>query len=152
MVGSRDDAEDLSQEVFLRLTRMIGRYQDDGRFESWLFRIAANLVRDRARALGRRPGRMDPHAGIRADAQGMDSFCGPDENPGGSLELAEDVDQLTAALARLPAAEREVLMMRHYSDMSFKEIAEAMETPLGTALARAHRGLQRLRELMGADA
>lgn len=155
MIGSRDDAEDLVQETFLRVTRTIGRYQDDGRFESWLFRIAANLVRDRARSFGRQPGRVDVHAGTDAgngNGGGMDGFAGRDTPPGRSMELGEDVKGLTAALGQLPVAEREVIMMRHYSDMSFKEIAEVMGTPLGTALARAHRGLQRLRELMGGAA
>src|SRR5215468_567733 len=62
MVGSRDEAEDLVQEVFLRVVRTIVRYHEDGRFESWVFRIAANLVRDRARSLGRQPGRMELRA------------------------------------------------------------------------------------------
>jgi RNA polymerase sigma-70 factor (ECF subfamily) len=152
MIGSRDDAEDLVQEVFLRVTRMISQYQDDGRFESWLFRIAANLVRDRGRRFSRQPGRVDVYASDEASSNGgmgMDGFAGNGEAPGGRMELGEDVTGLTAALGQIPAAEREVIMMRHYSDMSFKEIAEAMGTPLGTALARAHRGLQHLRELMG---
>jgi len=152
MIGSRDDAEDLVQEVFLRVTRTIGRYQDDGRFESWLFRIAANLVRDRGRRFGRQPNRVDVQSGEDAGgngAAGMDGFAGSGAGPGWRMEFGEDVTGLTAALSQLPAAEREVIMMRHYSDMSFKEIAEAMGTPLGTALARAHRGLQHLRELMG---
>lgn len=155
MVGSRDDAEDLVQEVFLRVTRTIGRYQDDGRFESWLFRIAANLARDRARRFGRQPGRIDVHAGESGDGNnsgGMDGFAGHEDAPGHAMELGEDVGGLSEALSQLPTAEREVIMMRHYSDMSFKEIAEHMGTPLGTALARAHRGLQRLRELMAGDA
>ena len=64
------------------------------------------------------------------------------------LILREEVDALQQALARLPAAEREVVMLRHFSQLSFAEIAEAMGTPLGTALARGHRGLAKLREWM----
>ena len=54
------------------------------------------------------------------------------------------------ALSGLPSVEREVIMLRHFSELSFKEIAELTGSPLGTALARAHRGLRKLRELMGA--
>ena len=53
--ADRDDAEDLVQEVFVRLVRTIGDYQHDGRFEAWLFRIAANLARDRGRKISRSP-------------------------------------------------------------------------------------------------
>ena len=63
----------------------------------------------------------------------------------------EEVDALNAALGTLPEAEREVILLRHYSQMSFKEIATLMNVPLGTALARGHRGLAKLRKLMGAD-
>ena len=64
------------------------------------------------------------------------------------MELAEDVDRLQRALENLPETEREVVMLRHYSNLSFAEIAELMGTPLGTALARAHRGLHKLRAMM----
>jgi len=148
MVGSRDEAEDLVQEVFLRVVRTIARYHEDGRFESWVFRIAANLVRDRARSLGRQPGRMELRADEGGSGDTMDGLSRVESGPSRPMELKEDVDQLAAALAMLPAAEREVIMLRHFSDLSFKEIAEAMGTPLGTALARGHRGLQRLREIM----
>jgi RNA polymerase sigma-70 factor (ECF subfamily) len=147
MVGSRDEAEDLVQEVFLRIVRTIPHYRDDGRFESWLFRIAANLVRDRVRAFGRQPTHMELRPNDSGGSE-LDDLTPDATSPARPMELREDVDRLTAALAMLPAAEREVVLLRHYSDMSFKEIAEEMGTPLGTALARGHRGLQRLREIM----
>ncbi|MCH7813026.1 MAG: sigma-70 family RNA polymerase sigma factor, partial [Planctomycetes bacterium] len=58
LTGSRDDADDLLQEVFVRLVRTIGSYQHDGRFEGWLFRIATNLARDRIRRIRRAPAVM----------------------------------------------------------------------------------------------
>jgi RNA polymerase sigma-70 factor (ECF subfamily) len=153
MTGSPQDAEDLMQEVFLRVVRMIGAYRHDDRFEAWLFRIAANLVRDRARRARRAP-RL-----VSAQASGDDTGRTPstmDELPGSPapadarLIRAEEIDALNAALVSLTDAEREVIMLRHFGELSFKEIAEVMGTPLGTALARAHRGLARLREIMAA--
>ena len=70
--------------------------------------------------------------------------------PGDALERAEQIDQLQWAMEQLPEPEREVILLRHFSQMSFAQIAEMMDTPLGTALARAHRGLARLRGLMAA--
>ena len=153
MTGSRQDAEDLMQEVFVRLVRMIGAYKHDGRFEAWLFRIAANLARDRVRKVRRSPKLL---ALVESDVEGaslsgvtsMDDLASADEPVDADLVRAESVDALHAALNELPAAEREVIMLRHFSQMTFKEIAEATNVPLGTALARGHRGLARLREIM----
>lgn len=150
--SSRDDSEDLVQEVFVRVVRMIGQYEHDGRFEAWLFRIAANLARDRVRKLGRTPrtGSLDDMTD--ADGHGRGEIESPrlldPARPDGGMEFDEDVDRLQIALRQLPAAEREVVMLRHFSELSFADIAEIMGTPLGTALARAHRGLAKLRKLM----
>ncbi|MCK6486224.1 MAG: sigma-70 family RNA polymerase sigma factor [Phycisphaerae bacterium] len=146
MTGRRDDAEEMMQEVFLRVVRMIGAYSDHGRFEPWLFRIAANLTRDRIR----RDRRSPMVCVTESDEPDGDPLPGAftDESPADRSEQNEEIDRLNAALAQLPEAERQVVMLRHFSQMSFKEIAELMGTPLGTALARAHRGLARLRVLM----
>ena len=150
LTGSRNDAEDLLQEVMLRVVRRLGEYRHDGRFEAWLFRIAVNLVRDRARRLKTRGD-----VGSGGDHEDGSSFARlPDRRtpaPDHHLRLTEQIDELQDALARLPVAEREVIMLRHFSDMSFKDISGLMEAPLGTTLARAHRGLRKLRELMDPD-
>lgn len=155
LTSSRDEADDLLQDVFVRVVRTLDRYHHDGRFEAWLFRIATNLVRDRVRRLKRRPT-TNPSSHLSGtgeydSANGfLDSCASADESlrPESRLETAEDADRLQAALLRLPEGEREVIMLRHFSDMSFKEIAAATDTPIGTALARSHRGLAKLRHLM----
>ncbi len=139
LTGSRDAAEDLLQETMVRVVRAIHEYDHVGKFESWLFRIAANLARDRARQRGRR-GETAPLEVAAARAAGADDG-GPEER----LLRAERGEQLAAALELLSEGEREVLVLRHYSELSFREIADLLKIPLGTALARAHRGLQRLR-------
>lgn len=154
MTGSRPDAEDLMQEVFVRLVRMIGVYQHDGRFEAWLFRIAANLARDRVRKARRSPRLVaiiesDSEDRRRSGMATMEDVASAEESIDAGLVHDETMDELHKALAVLPAAEREVIMLRHFSQMTFKEIAEATNVPLGTALARGHRGLARLREIMG---
>jgi len=152
LCGSRDDADDLLQEVFLRVVRTIGSYSHDGRFEGWLFRIATNLARDRIRRVKRSPKTLslDAPAGGDADRQ-AESWETEDENvpgPDAAMQSGEEADLIQQALGQLPDAEREVIMLRHFSQLSFAEIAESMETPLGTALARAHRGLAKMREWM----
>lgn len=153
MTASRQDAEDLMQEVFVRLVRMIGGYRHEDRFEAWIFRIAANLARDRVRRAKRGPRfvSQEAAAGNGHAVQGgnaANDFAASVGAVDARLVLDEDVDALRRALGQLPDAEREVVMLRHFSEMSFKQIAEATGVPLGTALARGHRGLQHLRELM----
>ena len=151
LTASRHDAEDLMQEVFVRLVRMLHAYTHDGRFEAWLFRIAANLVRDRVRRAVRTPRTSTGLGGGNEEDSPADAFedvSAVDVSVEQRMVLAEETDRLNAALAALPDAEREVVLLRHFSQLSFKEIADLMGTPLGTALARGHRGLQRLRELM----
>ncbi len=146
LTGSGHDAEDLLQELFVRVVKMIGRYEHDGRFDAWLFRIATNLVRDRVRRTRAAPC----PAGGEGGGDGLTRVCSDaeDADPSRRLRLAEDTDRLRWALNQLSGPEREVILLRHFSDLPFREIAEIMDTPLGTALARAHRGLQRLRQLM----
>jgi RNA polymerase sigma-70 factor (ECF subfamily) len=153
--GRREDAEDLLQEVFLRLVRMLPSYSHGGNFEGWLFRIAANLGRDRIRRLRRSPIVASlAQEGDEQGGGGAGAWDRPDESapaPDGAMVREEQIDRVQAALSRLPDAEREVVLLRFYSNMSFAEIAEAMGTPLGTALARSHRGLGKLRQIMDTD-
>ena len=150
LTGSRQESEDLLQEVFLRLVRTIEAYTHDGRFDAWLFRIAANLVRDRVRKTKRSAKFVSGSADSNEDGNGslIESIESDEPDGGRRLEMTEEVEALNRALAQLPEAEREVVVLRHFSQMSFKEIAEATEVPLGTALARGHRGLAKLRKLM----
>ncbi len=150
MTGSRHDAEDLLQEVFVRLVRTLGAYQHEDRFEAWLFRIAANLARDRARREKRAPKQVGQ--GFSEDASGaevLDKAEGPVEPADAAMVRDEEIDALGEALTKLTDSERETIMLRHFSEMSFKEIAEATGVPLGTALARSHRGLAHLRKMLG---
>lgn len=146
LTGSRDVAEDLLQETFLRVVRSIEDYEHTGRFESWLFRIAANLARDRARRHGRPPvasiDDVDVDAGRLVPAG---------DNPAERVADGDERRRLEAALARLPDLDREVIALRHYSELPFREIAELLGVPLGTALARAHRALVHLRRELGEE-
>ncbi len=144
--GDRHLAEDLLQDVFLRLIQNVERYTESGRFEAWLFRIAANRVRDWAR-------RRVKSERVGAVGQTDDESRGPsvvdrpvEAPPEVRLVRREQTRLLEAAMATLEPDERQVLMLRHYGDLSFREIADIMGSPLGTVLARSHRALLKLRE------
>jgi RNA polymerase sigma-70 factor (ECF subfamily) len=153
LTGSRDTAEDLMQETFLRLVRKIGEYEHRGKFEAWIFRIAANLARDQTRR-ARRRGRF---ATLDAAADGNEAGpAGPvpskQDGPDRHLMRQEASQRLEAGLQRLTEPEREIILLRHYSGLSFREIADMLGVPLGTALARAHRALAHLRAVFGDEA
>lgn len=148
LTGNRDAADDLLQETLLRLVRTIDRYEHSGRFEAWLFRIAANLARDHLRRRGRQPP-ITPLDGD--DALGEPLAKGAAAAPDDSMIGAEARQRLADELKRLSEGEREVLLLRHYGELTFPEIAALLEAPLGTVLARAHRGLKHLRRLMDGE-
>lgn len=150
LTASRETAEDLTQETFLRVVRTIEEYDHSGRFEAWLFRIAANLARDHARKNKRRGPQLSLQAPDKDDAGGgLEIADVRHDEPAAGIEQRELGQRLNEGLARMSEMDREILLLRHFSELSFKEIADLLRIPLGTALARAHRALQRLKDEMG---
>jgi RNA polymerase sigma-70 factor (ECF subfamily) len=152
LTGSRETAEDLLQETFLRVVRTIPEYRHGGKFEAWLFRIAANLARDHARRLRRhgRPVALEgPGRTGESGGSGLVDAGRPD--PVAELLKKEAEQRVSAVLQGLSEAEREIILLRHFSELSFREIAELLDIPLGTALARAHRALKRLKAALSEE-
>ena len=143
-----DLAADLVQETFLRVVQKVERYTEEGKFEAWLFRIMVNLVRDRARANARRHVRSTV---VDAEAGKEMTDHLPAKATVDDAEHREEKEKLYGALEQLPELDRQVLLLRHYSSLSFKEIATIIDCPLGTVLARAHRALGKLRVIMEVD-
>ncbi len=174
----RDLAEELTQATFVKVVEKLGPprlgaggaggaggggYTEVGKFEAWLFRIAMNKLRDEMRRRRRQavptdlgPGGGSDSAGgsggggVAAGLTGGDGEGAYGEDPAAVLSRGEEVERLRAAVASLPEADREVLYLRHTAGLSFKQIAEALDQPLGTVLARAHRALGKLRKAMEA--
>ncbi len=143
-------AHDLVQETFLRVVQKLERYDHRNKFDAWLFRILVNLIRDHSRARVRRPIRstvIDNVTGAEI-TDDMAARTGPPSDP---VHHQEDVQRLYEALEQLPDMDRQVLLMRHYGEMPFKDIAKTLNCPLGTVLARAHRALEKLRVFMEVD-
>lgn len=139
-----DIAEELTQSVFCTIAGKLaaGGYTEKGRFESWLFRVAMNRVRDEARRRKRHAEPTDPEAFGRLDRSGR---------PVPDASDRADPDDLTAlrqAMEHLGEADREVIELRHHAGLSFKQISETLDEPLGTLLARHHRALKKLKDLM----
>jgi len=136
--GSRDLAEDLFQDVFLRVFRAARRYEPREPFRVWLFTLARNLLRDRWRQLKRTPDWDDSEAEL------------PDTQPGPEAILGrqQEADRLRTAVLRLPPALREVLILSRYHGLSFAEVARVVSSSEGAARVRAFRAMERLREIL----
>jgi RNA polymerase sigma-70 factor (ECF subfamily) len=139
-------SEEITQSVFATIAVKLraGDYAEQGRFESWLFRVAMNRVRDLARTRKRRARLLGP----TVDA-GEAPIAAPDAQPLTSAE-PEQMRRLRWALDQLSDADREVIELRHHGEQSFRQIAETLGEPMGTLLARHHRALRKLREILEA--
>ena len=141
-------AQDMVQETFLRIVQRLGRYDDQGKFEAWLFRILVNLVRDHGRSLSRHPTQSTVIEAGGERIELTDELSGKVPAPFDQLYMQEDMDALQVALRKLPEGDRQILLLRHFADMPFKDIAQTLNCPIGTVLARAHRALGKLRSVM----
>jgi RNA polymerase sigma-70 factor (ECF subfamily) len=141
LVG-KDVAEELLQQTWLSVLDHAGKFDPQtggGGFKAWLFRIATNKANDHWRSRGREKA---AYAALK--------LVTDDEAPhaGHRIEGTEQEQKLIKAIALLPESQRQVLMLRYYSDMKFVEIAELLGCPLNTALGRVHKAMIRLKELM----
>jgi len=141
--GDADLAEEISQSTFCTVASRIGEYVEQGKFESWLFRIAINRLRDEQRRRGR-------HA-TPTEHSALDLAAGPgQEARQGETGVSQDTRRaLQEAMAKLAPADQRVIHLRHCAGLSFKQIAETLDEPLGTVLARHHRAIRKLRDLYG---
>ena len=144
------DADDLLQELFVRLIEKIRHYRHQGRFDQWLFRVAANIARDHARKRHRR-ARVFSQMPDTDEGHETADLVSPEAPPDQKAQMHEQRTQLDKALGQLNPLDREIILLRHYGQLSFKEIAEHFEMPVGTALAKVHRGLKRLRKIMAGE-
>jgi RNA polymerase sigma factor (sigma-70 family) len=138
-------AEDIFQDVFIRIidTMRSGRYTEEGKFLPWAMRIAHNLCVDHFRRVKRTPTIRN---GEDKDIFEVINFT--DESAETKIMKRQSHDRVREMLERLPEDQREVIILRHYADMSFKEIAAMTNCSINTALGRMRYGLINLRKLM----
>jgi RNA polymerase sigma-70 factor (ECF subfamily) len=140
-------AEEITQATFAKVVSKLAGYQEQGRFESWLFRIAMNQFRDELRR-SKRQARPVDFEGTPPEALGH-ADDGP--APEAGMEQAEQVGQLREAIGKLPEADQELLELRYTAELTFPQIAETLDQPLGTVLARGHRALKKLRRMLSEE-
>lgn len=140
-------AEDIFQDTFIKVinTLKAGKYNEEGKFLPWVIRIAHNLVIDHFRKDKRTP--------VMANVEGFDIFDvlkSNDESMEERMVREQTYKDLKAMIHLLPSEQKEVLIMRHYGDLSFKEIADITNVSINTALGRMRYALNNLRKMMEA--
>jgi len=147
IVGSDHLAEELHQQTWLSVLDHLDKFDSrsstsggsSGGFKAWLFRIATNKANDHWRSAGRERIAKE---GIKLVAEEAAPHAGH------RMEGAEQEQKLVRAIEKLPEAQRQVLMLRYYSDLKFVEIADLLGCPLNTALGRMHKATLKLKQLM----
>ncbi len=146
MTGSVEDAEDLTQETFVRMFKALDRYDPTRPFAAWLMTIATRLSIDHLRRRRVRPISVTQReAGTRDEEYTLeieDAGLRPDE----IAVQAEEEGRVQDLIDSLPAHYRAVVLLRHQHDLSYEEIAAALHLPLGTVKARIHRARALLRD------
>lgn len=142
MLGSREEAEDATQDTFLNLHRHGHRFRSESRFSTFVYRVAVNAALNRRRSLGRRRAQVEAFA----EVQSVDA---PQPPAGSDPEVALQSERLRARLARellaLPESLRAPVILFDVEGLSYGEIAEVLEVAEGTVKSRIHRARQALR-------
>jgi RNA polymerase sigma-70 factor (ECF subfamily) len=140
MLGNPEDAQDVAQEVFLRCWRTQDRLAEVQNLKAWIFRIALNAARDVQRSAWRRRVKTVHGAEIMTRVD--------DAPPGQSLEEQETLQQLRAALMHLRPEEKEVFLLRQNGELTYEQIAEMRDRPVGTVKTQMRSALQKLRAVL----
>ncbi|HEX9974570.1 MAG TPA: sigma-70 family RNA polymerase sigma factor [bacterium] len=140
LVGSHDGALDLSQEAFVRAYRSIQKLNPEGKFYTWYYQILRNLcfnyLRDNAR---------HAHSFSEIGEQRINQIVDDSEDASLKVEKDEMCEQLWNAIDALKPNEREIIILKDFQEMSYKEIAATLECPIGTVMSRLYTARQALK-------
>jgi len=134
-VGRHDEAEDLTQDIFLKIFKSLGTFDRRANFQTWLISVSRNLCIDHYRSVRKERETID-----RAVDPGHLTPASPDASPLAALEQADRVVLLRQAMQSLPDALQTAVLMRDIQELTYQEIAERLDLPEGTVKSRINRG------------
>jgi RNA polymerase sigma-70 factor (ECF subfamily) len=144
LTGSHEDARDLAQEAFIRCYQSMENFRGDCSFRTWLYRIVINLSLNflKSPRISRR---------VELPRNEVETVPGGEigSDPAEDLLQAQRTRMLKNAIARLPAKQKQTLVLKIYGELKYEEISEIMRCPVGTAKANFFHAVKRLRELIG---
>jgi RNA polymerase sigma-70 factor (ECF subfamily) len=140
LLGNRDDAQDVAQEAFLKCWRARDTLDNVQNLRAWIFRVGLNAAKDLQRSAWNR--RSKPFLGEETMLAGREAV------PGQSLEDREEVDRLRRAILDLRQEEKEVFLLRQNGSLTYEQIAEIRNSPVGTVKTQMRAALQKLRKVL----
>lgn len=153
VLGNREDAEEVAEDTFIRIHRALPNFRGDAEFTTWMYRIALNLARNKYR--WNKSREVKAHVSIDAPLEGKDDDdCKielPDSRiaPDKSAAYNELDARLQSELSKLPEVYRQALVMKNMDDMSYEDIAAALNCKMGTVKSRIARARDELRRRLG---
>lgn len=146
LVGNRSEAEEISQEAFLRLFKSLTTFRGDSRVSTWLYRTVSRLAIDHLRRerLKRKLFFFRNNESEQSDP--IDLAVDPSASPHDQLQARETAEQMQQLLGRLPARQKAVFVLRHMEDLSLKEIATMLNLSEGTVKSHLHRAVSLFRK------
>lgn len=151
MLGNREEAEDVAQEVFIIVFKSIDSFRGDSKFSTWLYRITANTCKNRIKYLARRYDRSKSQYDESIDSnQAAGALTAPSapRRPDAALQGLELEQKLQAAIDSLDEDHRLLVVLRDIQELSYDEICEITGVPEGTVKSRLHRARAALRKKM----
>lgn len=142
MTGSHQDADDLSQETFIRAYRNLRHFDPQKRFFTWIYTIGLNLIRNHLKKQGREMSRETEV--LRASEMEIQGGAQTERD----MIRAQETHRLETCLQKLPADLREAVVLRFFQELSFEEIATISDASLSAVKMRVYRGLEQLKQLM----
>jgi len=155
ILGDREEALDVSQEVFFTIYRKMHRFRGESSLKTWIFRIAINRASNRCRWWNRLRRRgtvsLDEHLGRNRNPDLSETLESEGNSPEDALLLQEKRSEIERWLLRLPVHQRIAVVMRDVEGMSYEDIAEAMQVSLGTVKSRIARGREELKRRLNGE-
>jgi RNA polymerase sigma-70 factor (ECF subfamily) len=149
-VGRHDEAEDLAQEIFLKIFKSLDTFDRRANFQTWLISVSRNLCIDHYRSVRKERETIDPDVDTSDLAP-----AAKDAGPIAALEQRDRVTLLRQAISALPETLRQAVLMRDIQELSYQEIADRLDLPEGTVKSRINRGrtelARQIRQLRGED-
>lgn len=143
MCSNYHDSEDITQEAFVKSFQSLSHYNPAFRFSTWLYQITMNIIKDRLKKKNIETISFD---NFFSDKRIMDEgiVSGQENNPENQLDRQEDKEKIQQAIMSLPIKYREIIVLRHFQDLSYREMASILRVSMGTVKVRLYRARENL--------